>query len=106
MAAMTEKPGVVSDSGATAAGSVHQGLPLPRSIEEAKAIMSGGLGEAELKLAVRPVATDGQTCRPNAYAKESDFEFIELLPKPANSKKSEEANAHADIGVVSIQRAR
>jgi hypothetical protein len=46
-----------------------------------------------------PLGTD-------AYTKESDSEFIESLPKPANTKKSEEANAHADIGVVSIQRAR
>ena len=54
----------------------------------------------------RPVTE--MRARLNAYAKESDSEFIESLRKPANTKKSEEANAHADIGVVasgvSIQR--
>ena len=55
----------------------------------------------------RPVTE--MRARLNAYAKESDSEFIESLPKPANTKKSE-ANAHAEIGAVasgaSIQRAR
>src|SRR5215831_9761709 len=56
----------------------------------------------------RPVTE--MRARLNAYAKESDSEFIESLPKPVNTRKSEEANAHADTGVVasgvSIQRAR
>jgi hypothetical protein len=39
----------------------------------------------------RPVTE--MRARLNAYAKESDSKFIESLPKPANTKKSEEANA-------------
>jgi hypothetical protein len=44
----------------------------------------------------QPVAE--MKARLNAYAKESDSEFTKSLPKSANTRKSEEANAHADIG--------